>query len=82
MGLEAATALAGGSFAGAIFAYLRLDSLMLGKLGRVEGLPAPDFPESWAWLLPLAWCLAVAAAILILLPRRETQDEAARPASR
>ncbi len=81
-GLEAATALAGGSFAGAIFAYLRLDSLMLGKLADVRDLPPPNYPEAWAWLIPLAWCLVVAAAVLLLLPRRETQDEGTAKTSR
>lgn len=82
VGLEAATALAGGSFAGAIFAYLRLDSLMLGKLGDVQDLPPPNYPDSWAWLLPLAWCLAVAASVLLLLPKREIQDEGGAGPSR
>ncbi len=82
LGLEAATALAGGSFAGAIFAYLRLDSLMLGKLADVQDLPPPDYPEAWAWLIPVGWCLVVAATVLLLLPRRETQDEAQPKTSR
>ncbi len=82
MGLEAATALAGGSFAGGIFAYLRLDSLMLGKLGDVRDLPPPDYPEPWAWLIPVAWCMAVLAVIFLLLPKRETQDEAQAKTSR
>jgi hypothetical protein len=76
-GLEGATALVGGSIAGAIFAYLRLDALTLGKLGDLQELPPPDWPDSWAWLIPLAWCLAVAATALLALPKRETQDEGA-----
>lgn len=75
IGLEGATSFAGGSFAGAVFAYLRLDSLQLGKLADVRNLPPPDYPGHWAWMLPVAWCLVVTATILIVLPRRETQDE-------
>jgi hypothetical protein len=75
MGLEAATAFAGGSFAGGVFVYLHLANLSLGKYGDTQELPAPDYPDSWAWLVPIAWCLAVAAAVFILLPKRETEDE-------
>ncbi len=82
IGLEAATALAGGSFAAAIFAYLHLNSLMLGKLADVKDVPPPNYPDSWAWLIPIAWCLVVAATVLILLPRRETEDEAQPKSSR
>lgn len=76
-GLEGATALVGGSMAGAIFAYLRLDALTLGKLGDLQELPPPDWPDSWAWLIPIAWCLTAAAVALLALPKRETQDEGA-----
>ena len=82
LGLEGATAFVGGSFAGAINAFLRIDMLMLGKYDETQKMARPDYPEFWAWLVPLAWCLAVLAMVLLNLPRRETLDEGARPSDR
>jgi hypothetical protein len=82
LGLEGATAFIGGSLAGSVNAYLRIDSLMLGKLEATPNLPAPDYPESWAWLLPLAWALLAVATALILLPRHETGVESRGPDDR
>jgi hypothetical protein len=82
LGLEGATGLIGGSVAGAIFAYLRLSALAVGHLAPSPELPEPDYPAHWAWMLPLAWVLAITALALIALPRRETQDQGGPPASR
>ena len=75
LGLTGGTGFAGGAFASGLFVYLQLSNLMLGKVGDVEDLPSPDYPEEWAWLLPLIWCLLVVAIVLVLLPRREFEDE-------
>lgn len=82
VGLEAATALLGGSFAAGVFMYLHLGNLMLGKYAADANVPVPDYSDSWAWLVPLGWCLAVASAAFLVLPRRETQDEAGPGSSR
>ena len=82
LGLSGATGFAGGAFASGLFVYLQLSNLMLGKVGEVEDLPAPNYPEHWAWLLPLIWCLLVVAITLVLLPRREFEDEVGGGSSR
>ncbi|HXH59828.1 MAG TPA: hypothetical protein VNI20_00565 [Fimbriimonadaceae bacterium] len=81
-GLEGATALVGGSLAAAVFAYLRMDSMMLGKYDTNGQLPAPDYPDSWAWIVPLGWCLTVVAIVLFSLPKRELRDEGSNPTDR
>ena len=58
-----------------LFIYLQLSNLMLGKIGDVEDLPPPEYPEFWAWVLPLIWCLIAVVIVLVLLPRRELEDE-------
>jgi hypothetical protein len=82
MGLEAGTAFIGGSLAAGVFAFLHLGNLSLGAYADVEGMPAPDYPSSWVWLIPLAWCFAVGSVVFLLLPKRETEDEARTRASR
>lgn len=82
IGLEAATALVGGTLASGVFMYLHLGNLMLGGLSSDPNVPKPDYPDAWAWLVPLGWCLVACAAALLLLPKRETQDEAGPGSSR
>ena len=82
LGLTGGTGFAGGAFASGLFVYLQLSNLMLGKVGDVEDLPPPDYPEYWAWLLPLIWCLLAVAIVLVLLPRREFEDEVGGGSSR
>ncbi len=75
LGLTGGTGFAGGAFASGLFVHLQLSNLMLGKIGAVEDLPSPNYPEYWAWFLPLIWCLLVVAVVLVLLPKRELEDE-------
>ena len=75
LGLTGGTGFAGGAFASGLFIYLQLSNLMLGKVGDVEDLPPPDYPEHWTWLLPLIWCLLALALVLLLLSKREFEDE-------
>ena len=75
LGLTGGTGFAGGAVASGLFVYLQLNNLALGSLGNVEDLPPPDYPELWIWLLPLIWCLLTVAIVLVLLPKRELEDE-------
>lgn len=75
-GLEAATALVGGALAAGVFVYLHLGNVSLGQFADSQDLPPPDYPASWVWLLPLAWCFAVGSTVFLLLPKKETEDEA------
>lgn len=54
-GLAPAAGFIGGGMAAAIFLYLRLVEVNLRRVQRE--LAQPDFPESWIWLVPLAWVL-------------------------
>lgn len=48
----------GGAVASAAFMYLRLDQTFLGAIS--PNLPAPEYPERWKWMIPLAWIAACA----------------------
>lgn len=50
----------GGFLTGAVFVHLAVDQLMIGKVA--VDVPAPEYPESWKYFLPLAmvvWAFAV-----------------------
>ena len=66
----------GGSFAGGVFMFLRLQQIMLGK-GHND-LPQPEFPERWMYLVPLAWVLLTVALVAIFMPK-ELEDHPASP---
>ncbi|MCW5936611.1 MAG: hypothetical protein KIT11_04815 [Fimbriimonadaceae bacterium] len=72
-GLAGASGFFGGGMASAVFMYLRLQSTMLGRFS--ERLPAPEYPERWAWIVPLAWFLAVAAIAALFLPARHEGND-------
>jgi hypothetical protein len=68
--LPGACGFIGGSMATCVFLYLRLQQIMLGK-GSPD-FPQPDFPDSFVWMLPMAW-LAVSVLIVVwAMPK--TQD--------
>lgn len=71
--LAGASGFFGGGMASAVFMYLRLGQTMLGRVS--ERLPAPEYPERWAWLLPLCWFLWVGAAAALALPRQHEGNE-------
>lgn len=55
-GLPGASGFLGGVLASCVFAYLRLDQLMLGY--SIREIAKPEFPRSWVWQGPLAFLLA------------------------
>ncbi len=65
--LAGASGFFGGGMASAVFMYLRLEQTMLGRLS--VDLPAPEYPERWAWLLPIVWFLWTGLLGVLLLPR-------------
>lgn len=66
----------GGGFAAAVFMFLRLQQIMLGK-GHND-LPQPEYPERWVHLVPLAYVLLSIAIVAIFLPK-ELEDHPASP---
>ncbi len=65
-GVPGTSGFVGGAMASAVFMYLRLRETMLAKLN--PDLPQPEYPERWAWMVPLAWVLWTVAVSLILMP--------------
>ena len=68
-GLAAAGGFVSGSLATSIFLLLRLKQVLL--LEGVRDLPQPEFPQSWQYVVPLAWMLAVFVIVGLLLRREE-----------
>lgn len=64
-GIPAAAGALGGSFAVAIFLYLRLQQV--DSTRGLRDMPQPEFPASWVWLVPGAWIVLVLAILLISL---------------
>ena len=65
--LPGACGFVGGSMALCVFLFLRLQQVMLGK-GSTD-LPHPDYPDSWVWMIPLAWLVAAIFVALLAMPR-------------
>ena len=65
--LPGACGFVGGSMALSVFLYLRLQEVMLGK-GSTD-LPHPDYPESWVWVIPLAWLIVSLLIAGLATPR-------------
>ncbi len=63
----------GGTMAGIVFVYLRLSQTMLGLYD--ESLPMPEYPERWAWLVPLVWVLASIVLALMTYPKERPRGE-------
>lgn len=55
-GLAPACGFFGGALTVAVFLYLSLGQVAMGH--SVPDLPKPDYPASFAWLLPAGWILA------------------------
>lgn len=73
-GLPGACGFFGGSMALGVFLYLRLD-----QITAVRGLPQypnPDYPESWAIVLPVGLVLIALGIAVAFLPRSEFSREA------
>ena len=58
----------GGAMAAAVFMHLRLQQTMLGYYGK--DIPRPEYPESFAVLIPLAW-FVLTASLSFIFYRRE-----------
>lgn len=68
-GLAAAGGFAGGALSMGIFLFLRLQQVL-----AVEGnmdFPQPEFPQSWQYLIPGAWILAVMILAALFLKKEE-----------
>jgi len=72
-GLPGACGGLGVAMATGVFLYLRMDQIMLGF--TVRDLPRPDYPSTWAWIVPSAYVVATVAVGLLLLPRDTFSDE-------
>jgi hypothetical protein len=59
-GLAGGCGFVAGSMAAAVFVYLRMEQLLLGR--AVRELPFPEYPSAFLWQVPLGW---LAAAILV-----------------
>ncbi len=67
-GVPGASAFVAGSMMGGVFAYLMLrQSFALG--GKAEGMLPPDYPEAWAWMIPLFWIVLVFVIAFIATPK-------------
>jgi hypothetical protein len=68
-GLAGGAGVIGGSVASSVFLYLRLQQVMAFK--GIPEAPQPEYPDSWAWLLPLAWVVLQVLAVVLVLPKGE-----------
>jgi hypothetical protein len=78
-GLAAAAGFLGGSMATGVFLFLRLQQAHIIK--DATQAPQPDYPESWVWIIPLAWTL-VCLLLGLAATRREEFETEARPPKR
>lgn len=69
-----------GAMAVAIFLFLRLQQVMLAL--QIKDLPQPEYPASWAWIVPLAWLLTCVVLLVIFLPKAQFSDEPPEPKRR
>lgn len=80
IGLAGACGGLSGAMACGIFLFLRMDQLMLGF--TVRDLPRPDYPPSWAWIVPLAYVVITLVVGIVFLPKDTFADEPLAPPSR
>lgn len=72
-GLPAAMAFFAWSLDFVLFLQVRVEELFLAAAARRN--PDPDYPRAFGWLIPLAWCVAVAAMAIASLPKREFAEK-------
>lgn len=72
-GMAGASGFVGGALCSAIFIYLRLQ--MVTSVRGDRTLPQPEYPDRWAVIIPVAWLLASAAAMMLFLPSWFDKDE-------
>lgn len=65
-GLPAACGFVGGSMSVAVFLYLRLKMIVSSAGSSVD--VQPEYPASWAWLVPLVWLAACAIVAVVAYP--------------
>lgn len=80
--LEGGTALIGGTVSAAVFAFLRMDMVGLGRFGTSESLIEPDYPGFWVWMMPALWGLLVTGAVLAMLRPDSKGDKGTSRADR
>jgi branched-subunit amino acid transport protein AzlD len=71
-GIPGATGFVGGSAIFAVFLYLRLDQLFVSA--QSEQFPRPDYPASFAVLLPVTW-LAISACLAIFFAKDLEEEQ-------
>lgn len=72
MGIAGASGYLGGSLCAVVFIFLRLGQVMAGKMD--PSLPAPEYPDDWAWLVPLVWMIGSIVVTLLAYPKEEPAD--------
>lgn len=68
-GLPGATGFLGGSMASGVFFYLRIKQVLLYR--GVPQAPQPEYPDSFCWLVPIAWIIVTLITIFLLIRRDE-----------
>lgn len=77
-GLPGAAGLLGGAMASGVFLYLRLRQALMFR--GVPEAPQPEYPDAFAWMVPVGWVVATLIVILLFIPRDEvTVDGNSRP---
>jgi len=71
--LAGAVGFAGGLFVGAVFLYLRLETVLTARFNPM--LDQPEYPPNWKWIVPFAWLLAGLAVLFIVLPKETNFSE-------
>lgn len=67
-GVPGASAFVAGGMMGGVFAHLMIrQAFALG--GKAEGMLPPDYPASWAWMLPVFWIALVFVVAFIATPK-------------
>lgn len=72
-GLAGGMGFIGGALTTCVFTFLRLQSTSSQRFNR--DLPQPDFPESWVWMIPLAWFIVALILAALTIPRKEYEPE-------
>ncbi|MBX3113584.1 MAG: hypothetical protein KF824_09805 [Fimbriimonadaceae bacterium] len=71
--LAGAAGFTGGLFVGAVFLYLRLETVLTARFNPM--LDQPEYPPEWKWLVPIAWLLAGLTVLFIVLPKGTNLSE-------